>query len=75
MISAKTTVWRDIPAGMHIYGPRGMEIGPYQRMEAAFRRLPEALKEIRRLSERLDRLEREAGIPHAAAPDPPAGDP
>ncbi len=56
-VAAKAGVARDVPPGAVVAGAPAMEIQRWRRCVAAYERLPELLKEIRRLQEKVARLE------------------
>lgn len=56
--AAKALITKNIPDGMTVRGNPAVEAGQSRREDAAVRKLDEALKTIRRLSRRVDKLER-----------------
>ncbi len=56
-IAAKTAVFADVPAGSVVAGTPAVGIRDWRRTQAAAKRLPQLLNEVRRLRERLERLE------------------
>jgi UDP-3-O-[3-hydroxymyristoyl] glucosamine N-acyltransferase len=60
MVMAQSGVTRDVPSGVVMRGSPAVEARAYARHEAAARRLPEFIKQMRELTKRVARLESSA---------------
>lgn len=61
VVAAKTAVFADVPAGSFVAGIPAVDHREWKRAQAALRKLPELVAELRELRERLAALEKDSG--------------
>ena len=61
VVAAKTAVLQDLPAGAFVAGIPAVDHRLWKKSQAALKRLPDLLQEIRDLRRRLDALESKLG--------------
>jgi len=60
-VSAKSTVFKDVPNGIAVGGTPARKLHEYQRAQASLRKLPELLKRLRAIEAGLARIEEKYG--------------